>query len=88
LGVREWLPTSGEPTNDGRRTIAFASFDNCSGDPAQVYFDRGFVEDVATELSWFGTLEVPHPSAVWTSHQKTFAQLLARPGTRCTACQM
>jgi TolB-like protein/tetratricopeptide (TPR) repeat protein len=48
-------------------TIAFAPFDNLSGDPAQDYFARGFVEDVATELSRFGTLEVLHPNAVWAS---------------------
>ncbi|AMY07806.1 invasion protein regulator [Luteitalea pratensis] len=44
-------------------TVAIAPFDNLSGDPAQDYFARGFVEDVATELSRFGTLEVLHPRA-------------------------
>jgi TolB-like protein/tetratricopeptide (TPR) repeat protein len=48
-------------------TIAFAPFDNLSGDPAHDYFARGFVEDVATELSRFGTVEVLHPNAVWAS---------------------
>ena len=48
-------------------TIAFAPFDNLSGDPAQDYFARGFVEDVATELSRFGTVEVLHPNGVWAS---------------------
>jgi TolB-like protein/tetratricopeptide (TPR) repeat protein len=48
-------------------TIAFAPFDNLSGDPTGDYFARGFVEDVATELSRFGTVEVLHPNAVWTS---------------------
>jgi TolB-like protein len=48
-------------------TIAFAPFDNLSGDPTQDYFARGFVEDVATELSRFGTVEVFHPNAVWAS---------------------
>jgi TolB-like protein/tetratricopeptide (TPR) repeat protein len=48
-------------------TIAFAPFDNLSGDPSGDYFVRGFVEDVATELSRFGTLEVLHPNAVWAS---------------------
>jgi len=51
-------------------TVAIAPFDNLSGDPAQDYFARGFVEDVATELSRFGMLEVLHPRAVgaflWT----------------------
>lgn len=45
-------------------TIAFAPFENLSGDPRQDYFAQGFVEDVATELSRFGTLEVLHPRAV------------------------
>jgi TolB-like protein len=45
-------------------TVAIAPFDNLSGDPGQDYFARGFVEDVATELSRFGTLEVLHPRAV------------------------
>ena len=44
-------------------TVAIAPFDNLSGDPDQDYFARGFVEDVATELSRFGTLEVLHPRA-------------------------
>ena len=44
-------------------TIAIAPFENLSGDPAQEYFTRGFVEDVATELSRFGTLDVLHPRA-------------------------
>jgi TolB-like protein len=44
-------------------TVAIAPFENLSGDPAQDYFARGFVEDVATELSRFGTLEVLHPRA-------------------------
>jgi TolB-like protein len=48
-------------------TIAFAPFDNLSGDPTGDYFARGFVEDVATELSRFGTVEVLHPNAVWGS---------------------
>jgi len=44
-------------------TVAIAPFDNLSGDPAQDYFARGFVEDIATELSRFATLEVLHPRA-------------------------
>ena len=51
-------------------TIAFAPFDNLSGDPTGDYFARGFVEDVATELSRFGTVEVLHPNAVWTSFMR------------------
>ena len=48
----------------GAATVAIAPFENLSGDPAQDYFARGFVEDVVTELSRFGTLEVLHPRAV------------------------
>jgi TolB-like protein len=48
-------------------TIAIAPFDNLSGDPRQDYFARGFVEDVVTELSRFGTLEVLHPHTVAAS---------------------
>ena len=48
-------------------TIAFAPFDNLSGDSAQDYFARGFVEDIATELARFGTVEILHPNTVWAS---------------------
>lgn len=48
----------------GAATIAFAPFDNLSGDPGEDYFARGFVEDIATELSRFRTVEVFHPSAL------------------------
>ena len=48
----------------GAATIAFAPFDNLSGDRTEDYFARGFVADVATELSRFGTVEVLHPTAV------------------------
>lgn len=48
----------------GVASIAFAAFDNLSGDPAEAYFARGFVEDIATELSRFGTVEVFHPRAL------------------------
>jgi TolB-like protein len=51
----------------GAAVIAFAPFENLSGDRTQDYFVRGFVEDVATELSRFGTVEVLHPSAVAAS---------------------
>ena len=47
--------------------IAIAPFENLSGDPTRDYFARGFVEDVATELSRFGTLEVIHPRTVGAS---------------------
>lgn len=45
-------------------TIAIAPFANLSGDPLQEYFAQGFVEDVATELSRFSTLDVLHPRTV------------------------
>src|SRR4029079_6284279 len=45
-------------------TVAIAPFGNLSADPHQDYFAQGFVEDVATELSRFGTLEVLHPRVV------------------------
>ena len=48
-------------------TIAFAPFDNLSGDSTQDYFARGFVEDIATELARFGTVEILHPNTVWAS---------------------
>ncbi len=45
-------------------TIALVPFENLSGDQREEYFARGFVEDLATELSRFGTLEVLYPRAV------------------------
>lgn len=42
-------------------SIALAGLQNLSGDPGQEYLARGFVEDLATELSRFGTLEVLYP---------------------------
>jgi TolB-like protein/tetratricopeptide (TPR) repeat protein len=45
-------------------TIALAPFDNLSGDPGENYLAQGFVEDLATELSRFGTLEVLYPRTV------------------------
>jgi TolB-like protein len=45
-------------------SIALAPFENLSGDPAQDVLARGFVEDVASVLSRFGTLEVVYPRAV------------------------
>ena len=43
-------------------SIAVLPFENPSGDPAQEYFARGFVEELATELSRFPTIEVIHPN--------------------------
>jgi TolB-like protein/tetratricopeptide (TPR) repeat protein len=48
-------------------TIALAPFENLSGDPAQDVLALGFVEDVASALSRFGTLEVVYPRAVATA---------------------
>ena len=44
-------------------TIAVAPFENLSGDPSQDALARGFVEDVASALSRFGSLEVVYPRA-------------------------
>jgi TolB-like protein/tetratricopeptide (TPR) repeat protein len=52
-------PVAGESTT----TIAVLPFENPSGHPEQDYFARGFVEDVAVELSRFPTLEVIHPQS-------------------------
>ena len=45
-------------------TVALAPFENLSGDPAQDVLAVGFVEDIASALSRFGTLEVVYPRAV------------------------
>jgi TolB-like protein len=45
-------------------SIALAPFENLSGDPAQDVLARGFVEDIASVLSRFGTLEVVYPRAL------------------------
>ena len=47
-------------------SIALAPFENLSGDPAQDVLARGFVEDIASALSRFGTIEVVYPRAVAT----------------------
>jgi TolB-like protein/Tfp pilus assembly protein PilF len=44
-------------------TIAVLPFDNPSGDPAQDYLARGFVDDLLTELARFPTVDVIHPGA-------------------------
>src|SRR5262245_43598989 len=48
-------------------SIALAPFENLSGDPAQDVLAMGFVEDIASALSRFGTLEVVYPRAVVTA---------------------
>jgi TolB-like protein len=42
-------------------TIAVLPFDNPSGDPAQAYVARGFVDELVTELSRFPSVELIHP---------------------------
>jgi TolB-like protein len=48
-------------------SVALAPFENLSGDPSQDVLARGFVEDVASELSRFGSIEVVYPRAVASS---------------------
>jgi TolB-like protein len=48
-------------------SVALVPFENLSGDPAQDVFARGFVEDIASALSRFGTLEVVYPRALGTA---------------------
>jgi TolB-like protein len=57
---------SGPARESVAAAIAVLPFDNPSGDPEQGYFARGFVEDVATELSRFPALEVIHPQTSFT----------------------
>jgi TolB-like protein/tetratricopeptide (TPR) repeat protein len=45
-------------------SVALLPFENLSGDPAQDVLARGFVEDIASALSRFGTLEVLYPQAL------------------------
>lgn len=44
-------------------SIALAPFDNLSGDPSQDVLAIGFVEDIASALSRFGSMEVVYPQA-------------------------
>src|SRR5512144_1359651 len=45
-------------------TLALAPFDNLSGNPDEDYLARGFVDDLAAELSRFGSFDVLYPRAV------------------------
>jgi TolB-like protein/tetratricopeptide (TPR) repeat protein len=54
-------------------SVALAAFDNLSGDPSQDVFARGFVEDIASAVSRFGTLEVVYPRAVMSAPQARLA---------------
>jgi TolB-like protein len=45
-------------------SVALAPFENMSSDPAQDVLARGFVEDIATALARFPTLEVVYPRAL------------------------
>jgi len=46
------------PTDSGRPSIAVLPFTNLSADPEQQYFSDGITEDIMTELSRFGSLDV------------------------------
>lgn len=63
-------------------SIAVTPFENLSGNPDEEYFARGFVEDIATELSRFGTLEVVYPRAA--TRGETMADHLLRGSIRRT----
>jgi adenylate cyclase len=45
-------------THAARPTIAVLPFDNLSADPEQQYFSDGITEDIMTELSRFGSIDV------------------------------
>lgn len=45
-------------------SVGLTPFENLSGDPAQDALARGFVDDIASALSRFGTLEVVYPRAL------------------------
>jgi TolB-like protein/tetratricopeptide (TPR) repeat protein len=70
-------------------SIALTPFENLSGDPAQDVLARGFVEDIASALSRFGTLDVLYPraevaglSARGASDMRTSATALLRGSVR------
>src|SRR5688572_2526268 len=48
-------------------SVALVPFENLSDDPTQDVLARGFVEDIASALSRFGTLEVVYPRALMTT---------------------
>lgn len=50
-------------------SIALVPFENLSGDSAQDVLARGFVEDIGSVLSRFGTFEVIYPRALATLSQ-------------------
>lgn len=47
--------------------IAVLPFEHLSAEPAEAYFARGFVEDLAIELSRFPSFEVLHPDTVFAT---------------------
>jgi TolB-like protein/tetratricopeptide (TPR) repeat protein len=70
-------------------SVALLPFDNLSGDPAQDVLARGFVEDIASALSRFSTLEVIYPRALpsgaavrGTSDMSTLATTMLRGSVR------
>ena len=56
-------------------TIAVMSFDNESRDVSQEYFPRGFVEDLAIELSRFPTLGIIPPQSSGTNTPRSAYRL-------------
>ena len=48
-------------------TIAVLPFEDEAKDPDQGYFSRGFIEELAIELSRFSTLEIIHPQTSFLS---------------------
>src|SRR5262245_65466204 len=57
-------------------------FDNESRDVSQEYFTRGFVEDLALELSRFPTLEIIHPQSSLLHAGETAAAYRLRGSVR------
>jgi TolB-like protein len=49
---------AGPPEGAGKPAVAVLPFTNLSGDPEQQYFSDGLTEDIMTELSRFGSLDV------------------------------
>ena len=63
-------------------TIAALPFENDSGDVSQDYFARGFVEDLAIELSRFPTLEIIHAQGSFSNIAQTAAAYRLRGSIR------
>jgi TolB-like protein len=63
-------------------TIAVMPFDKDSGTSTEDYFARGFVEDLATELSRFPNLEIIHPQGPHSGRQDPSAAYCLRGSVR------